>query len=77
MKKSWVRGVWQWFLWQFLGLLGTCKERNHQGFGGQSYALPRFKPYLLKMLYSWSVGLHGDKNLKFLDLEDCIMDPDS
>ena len=72
MKKSWVLGVWNmvplaiwWTSW---------KERNRHIFDDKAVLLQDFKLYFLRLFYSWSVGLCGNKSLNFLAFVDCIMD---
>ena len=72
MKKSWVLGVWNMVslaIWW-----ATWKERNQQIFKAKAMSFQDFKLYLLIMLYSWSDGLSGNKNLNFFAFVDCIMD---
>jgi len=72
MKKSWVLGVWNMIplaIWW-----ATWKERNRRIFEDKILSFQDFKLYFLRLLYSWSVGLSGDKQLNFLAFIDCIMD---
>ena len=72
MKKSWVLGVWNMVplaIWW-----ATWNERNHHIFNDKVLSFQDFKLYFLRLLYSWIVGLSGNKNLNFLAFVDCIMD---
>ena len=72
MKKSWACGVWNMVplaIWWT-----TWKERNRRIFDDKVLSCQDFKRYFLRWLYSWSVGLSGNKNLNFLAFVDCIMD---
>ena len=72
MKKSWVLGVWNVVpltIWW-----ATWKERNRRIFDVKVLSFHDFELYFLRLLYSWSVGLCGFKNLNFLASVDCIMD---
>ena len=72
MKKSWVIGVWNMVpltIWW-----ATCKERNHCIFEDKVLSFQDLRSIFLRWLYSWSVGLSGNKNLNFLAFVDCIMD---
>ena len=52
----------------------TWKERNLRIFDDKVSLFQDFKLYFLRLLYSWSVRLSGNKNLTFLAFVDCIMD---
>jgi len=72
MKKSWILGVWNmvplaiwWAAW---------KERNCRIFEDKVLSFQKYKLYFLRLLFSWSIGLNGNKNLIFLGFVDCIMD---
>ena len=63
MKKSWVIGVWNIVplaIWW-----ATWKERNHGIFEDKILSCQDFKFCFLRFLYSWSVGLSGNKDLNF------------
>ena len=51
----------------------TWKERNRRIFDDKALPLQDFKLYFLRLLYSWSVGLYGNKTSNFLAFVDCIM----
>ena len=61
-----------WFLWLFGGLLG--RREIVVFLRTKSFLFQDFNLYFLMLLYSWSVGLSGDKELNFLAFIDCIMD---
>ena len=70
MKKSWVLVVWNMVplaIWW-----ATWKERNRHIFDDKVLSFQDFKLYFLKLLYSLSVGLSGNKNFNFLAFVDCI-----
>ena len=72
MKKRCVLGVWNMVplaIWW-----ATWKERNRRIFEGKVLSFQDFKLYFLRLLYNWSVGLSGNKELNFLAFIDCIMD---
>ena len=72
IKKCWVLGVWNmipWAVWW-----ATWKERNRHIFEDKASSFQEFELYFLRWFHSWSVGLSGNKNLKFLAFFDCIMD---
>ena len=52
----------------------TWKERNRRIFEDKVLSFQEFKLYFLRLLFSWSSGLIGYKNLTFLGFIDCIMD---
>ena len=52
----------------------TWKERNRRIFEDKGLSFQDYKLYFLRLLYGWSVGLNGYKNLNFLGFVDYIMD---
>ena len=52
----------------------TWKERNRCIFEDKALSFQEYKLYFLRLLFSWSVGLNGYKNLNFLSFVDCLMD---
>jgi len=52
----------------------TWKKRNRRIFEDKVLSFQDFKLYFLRLWYSWSVGLSGNKDLNFLAFVDCIMD---
>jgi len=52
----------------------TWKERNRRIFEDKILSFQDFKLYFLRLLYSWSMGFIGDKQLNFLAFIDCTMD---
>ena len=52
----------------------TWKERNRHIFEDKVLSFQDFKLSFLRLLYSWSVGLSGNKDLNFLAFFNCILD---
>ena len=72
MKKSWILEVWNMAplpIWW-----ATWKERNRHLFQDEALSFQEYKLYFLRLLFNWSIGLNGNKNLNFLSFVDCIMD---
>ena len=72
MQKSWVLEVWNMVplsIWWT-----TWKERNRRIFDDIAGSFQEFKLYFLRLLYSWSAGLCGNRSVNFLAFVDCIMD---
>jgi len=72
MKKSWILGVCNMVplaIWW-----ATWKERNRCIFEDKTLSFKEYKLYCLRLSFSWSIGLNGNKNLNFLGFVDCIMD---
>ena len=72
MKKSWILGVWKVVL--LVIWWATWKERSRRIFKDKALSFQEYKLYFLRLLFTWSIGLNGYKNLNFLGFVDYIMD---
>ena len=80
--------IWQWLeekneeelvlvIWNMIPLAiwwAIQKQRNRCIVQDKALSFQDFKHYFLRLLYSWSVGLNGDKFVNLMGFVDCIMD---
>jgi len=55
-------------------MVGYLEGEKRRLFEDKALSFQEYKLYFLRLLFSWSIGLNGNKNLNFLGFVDCIMD---